>query len=216
MDEKMRTPQIKSLFTGRIDYETRTPWLTAELREKDEKFNKPVKEFLTKELAGIGDEKILDIGSGVFSDTYLPDSKREQTTRTDFVKIETEDKQKIVNVSADNLSSVFGETSFGAVIMKQVYTHLENPNKSLEEINKVLRKGGLFFLIDWEEAEQVSLGEGISDRVPEMVTSFNSDAMMKEFEKFGFEATKKQILVKKTSPGFDYEIFLTAVVGKKK
>lgn len=208
--------QIQSLFRGRIDYQTRTPWLTEELRKKDEDFNKPIKEFLTQELIKVNDEKILDVGSGVFSDTYLPDNKKRQIIKTDFIEIEEDDGQKIIKVSADNLSAVFNNQTFGAVILKQVYTHLENPDKCLQEVSKVLKKDGLFFLIDWEEAEDVPIGEKISDCVPEMITSFNSNDMMREIEKFGFEPVKKQVLIGKTSPVVNYGVLLTAVVGKKK
>jgi len=212
----MNVQQIKSLFTGRIDYQIRTPWLTEELREKDEEFNKPVKKFLIQELKDIGEEKILDIGSGIFADTYLPDSRIKQTVKTDFIEINQSCGQNIIKVSADNLSSVFDEESFGVVIMKQVYTHLENPIDALKEVNKVLKRQGLFILIDWERTESGLSKKQISEYVPEMVTDFNAEQMMKDFKDFGFEPVKKQILLRKAALDVPYEVLLTAVVGQKK
>ena len=212
----MNTQKIRSLYQGRHERETRTPWLTEKLKAEDELFNKPVKEFLTQELKDIGDERILDIGSGVFSDTYLPDDRIKQTTKTDFVEIDQNFGQNIINVNAENLLSVFEEESFGVVIMKQVYTHLKNPTKSLEEVSRVLKKQGLFILIDWEKTDTAPTERKISDDVPEMITDFDADRMMKEFEEFGFEPINKQILLRKTALAVPYEVLLTAIVGRKK
>jgi len=212
----MTGPQIRDLFGGRVDYATRSPWITEREREKDRKFNRPVKEFLINELADIGDEDILDVGSGVFPETYLPDDKIDQTTKTDFIDIPTESREHFVKIDANNLSSSFGESTFGAVIMKQVYTHLENPDGAIDQVNKVLKKGGKFILIDWEEGEEVEEERNISNSVPEMVTGFNSEKMMKKIEDFGFESLKRKVLVEKTTTAVNYKVHLSAIVARKK
>jgi SAM-dependent methyltransferase len=215
IEGEMTERQIKALFSARHEYEGRSPWLEKELEEKDRLFNIPVKGFLTKELEDIGGEKeILDVGSGIFADNYLPNNRIKQTTKTDFVEIDNND-QNIINVNADDLLSVFDEESFGVVIMKQVYTHLKNPIKSLEETNKVLKRGGLFFLIDWEKVDGAKDQREISDYVPEMVTKFKADEMMEKIKQFGFEPIKKEILLRKSAFSVPYEVLLTAVVGKK-
>ncbi len=83
--------------------------------------------------------KVLDVGAGEFN-RYSGYFKYSEYVRMDPRHVEHAD----VVGSADNIP--LPDESFDSVVCTQVFEHLENPQKSAEEIYRVLRKGGYVLL----------------------------------------------------------------------
>lgn len=118
-----------------------------DVRERlvEEKFNRPIKTFLKQEVGQNLDEKILDVGSGLYSETYLPEGH--DIYRVDWLpQINKKEKSYVCNAE----SMPFEENKFGVVLSKQVYGYLVNPEKCLEEMVRVLKPNGLLIIIDWK------------------------------------------------------------------
>jgi len=114
-------------------------------RLAEEKFNRPIKTFFEQEFGQNIGEKILDVGSGLYSETYLPEGY--EIYRVDWLP----QVKKIKNSYVCNAESMpFEENTFGIVLSKQVYRYLANQEKSLEEMVRVLKPNGLLIIIDWK------------------------------------------------------------------
>jgi len=114
-------------------------------RLAEEKFNRPIKTFLEQEFGQNIGEKILDVGSGLYSETYLPEGH--EIYRIDWLpQIDKKENSYVCNVE----SMPFEENMFGIVLSKQVYGSLLNPEKCLDEMARVLKPNGLLIIIDWK------------------------------------------------------------------
>lgn len=113
-------------------------------RLAEEKFNRPIKTFLEQQ-CGLLDEKILDVGSGLYSETYLP--KGHEIYRVDWLpQINKKENSYVCNAE----SLPFEDNKFEMVLSKQVYGYLVNPEKCLKEMVRVLKPNGLLVIIDWK------------------------------------------------------------------
>ena len=111
----------------------------------EEKFNRPIKTFLEQEFGQIENEKILDVGSGLYSETYLPEGR--DVYSVDWLP----QVKKIKNSYVCNAESLpFGDNEFGMVLSKQVYGYLVSPEKCLDEMVRVLKPDGLLIIVDWK------------------------------------------------------------------
>ena len=93
--------------------------------------------------------KILDIGCGTASPTYLiKKSTNSEVTGTDFEDFRLKTlKTKIPFVKSYSEELPFVENSFDAVVSIHSFAHFTNPLKSLNEIYRILKPGGCFGLI---------------------------------------------------------------------
>lgn len=82
--------------------------------------------------------KIVDVGCGEkpYKNLFSPFAKH-------YVGVDIEGTDVDVIASAENLP--FNENSFDIALSFQVLEHLENPEKSIREIRRVLKKGGVVF-----------------------------------------------------------------------
>lgn len=108
-------------------------------------FNKPIKDYLSEIFIGFKNNEVLDVGSGLFSETYIPEGY--SVSKLDWA-LEANEKEKIYSSDAEKLP--FSDEHFGIVLSKQVYGYLEDPGKCLKEMARVTKIGGLLVIIDWE------------------------------------------------------------------
>lgn len=171
----------------------------------DKTFNQPIKIFLEEEfdkyLNERTNEKILDIGSGLFPETYLPE--RDNTYCIDWLPPHIKNIENSYIGNAEALP--FKNEEFGIVLLKQVYTYLINPKKCLEEMVRVLKPSGLFILMDWE-------GELRNESF--MIQNFYPKEVAGQIELMGFEIVKSVRLLDRTKN--TKGIYLTAIVANKK
>lgn len=163
-------------------------------------FNKPVKSFLEQEFRNYLNEKILDVGSGLFSETYLPEGY--DVHCVDWLP-HSENKKNRYICNAESLP--FEDNSFGVVLSKQVYGYLINPKKCLDEMVRVLKPDGLLTLIDWEGNLK-----GRNSRVE----NFDPQKITGQIKLMGFEIIKSVRLLDRTK--VEKNTYLTAIVAKKK
>jgi ubiquinone/menaquinone biosynthesis C-methylase UbiE len=215
MPFEQRNPQIWEREIG--DY-MRHPSYYSRNREKVSKLNQPAKEFLTECFKELPNEIVLDIGSGCYTDTYLPESHIPQTVcfeRVDIKKLNDGEKiftnkfKEIIIGDAEKLP--FPDKSFGIVLMKDVYSYLENPDKVLEEAVRVLKPNGLLTIIDFE---------GDLMWIRERFNDFRSENMSNQIRLLGFENIQTMQLdeLKPRGPGLpkiDGPIYWTAITAKK-
>ena len=165
----------------------------------EEKFNRPIKAFLEQEFSQNIGEKILDVGSGLFSETYLPQGY--EVCSVDWLP----QVKKIKNSYVCNAESMpFGDNNFGVVLSKQVYGYLINPEKCLEEMVRVLKPNGLLVVIDWEGNLK---GENFR------VENFEPEKVVSKIKSMDFEIIKSVRLIDRTKVIKD--VYLTAIVARK-
>jgi len=168
-------------------------------RLAEEKFNQPIKTFLQQEFDKNVDEKILDVGSGLYSETYLPEGH--DIYRVDWLP----QVNKIENSYVCNAESMpFEENTFGIVLSKQVYGYLINPEKCLDEMIRVLKPNGLLIIIDWEGNLK---GENFR------VENFDPEKVANKIQSNGFEISKSVRLIDRRKVIKD--VYLTAIVARK-
>jgi len=165
----------------------------------EEKFNRPIKAFLEQEFSQNIGEKILDVGSGLYSDTYLPQGH--EVYSVDWLpQVKKIKKSYVCNVE----SMPFDDNAFGVVLLKQVYGYLINPEKCLDEMARVLKPNGLLMVIDWEGNLK---GENFR------VENFEPEKVASKVKSMGFEITKSVRLIDRTKVIKD--VYLTAIVARK-
>ena len=168
-------------------------------RLAEEKFNQPIKTFLQQEFDKNVDGKILDVGSGLYSETYLP--KGHEIYRVDWLP----QVNKIENSYVCNAESMpFEDNAFGIVLSKQVYGYLINPEKCLDEMVRILKPDGLLVIIDWEGNLK---GQNFR------VENFDPEKIANKIRSTGFEIIKSVRLIDRTNVIKD--VYLTAIVAKK-
>jgi SAM-dependent methyltransferase len=167
----------------------------------EEKENKPIKDFLEKELENYKDEKILNDGSGYFPETYLPEEYAEKynVCHLDWVKL------PIVNSHKGDAEALpFADSEFGVVLANKLWGYLENPEKGLKEMVRVLKPGGLLILIDWEGNLK---GKGLRTE------NFEPEKVVNEIKSMDFNIIKTERLIDRTEK--EKNVYLTAIVAKK-
>jgi SAM-dependent methyltransferase len=162
--------------------------------------NRPVRFFLAKEFNSHPNGKILDVGSGLYSETYLP--KERDIHLLDWIP-------HIVNMKNSHVCNAkslpFEDKAFGIVLSKEVYGCLLNPEECLDEMIRVLEPDGLLVLIDWE----ANLKEGDI-----RVKIFDSKKVADQIKSKGFEIIKSVRLIDRTE--IEENAYLTAIVARKK
>lgn len=104
------------------------------------KLSKQIQDVIEKELKNKTELKVLDLGCGV--KPYFPFFK-EKAEMYIGVDINSMLNADIVCV-AENLP--FANESFDVIISTQVLEHVNDPRKAIEEMHRVLKKGGLLIL----------------------------------------------------------------------
>jgi len=170
---------------------------------EQEEFNRPIKNFLQKEFSQNGDEKILDVGSGLYSETYLPEEHDVYTV--DWLP----QIRKVKNSCVCNAGKLpFEKNEFGAVLSKQVYGYLVNPEKCLEEMVRVLKPNGLLIIIDWRGNLKID---------DLRVEDFEPKKVADEIQLMGFEIIKIEDLIERRFmlKNVMKNACLTAIVARK-
>jgi len=165
----------------------------------EKKFNQPIKHFLETELSEYKNEKMLDIGSGLYPETYQPDNCN--FTCTDWLP-STQKTEKSYVCNAEELP--FKGKEFGVVLSKQVHGYLINPEKCLDEMIRVLKPKGLLVLIDWE---------GDLKNQNYRVENFEPENVINKIETMGLEIIKSVRLIDRSKVIKD--AYLTAIIAKK-
>ena len=172
-------------------------------RLEQEEFNRPIKNFLKQEFDQYLNEKILDVGSGLYSEAYLPEGH--EIYRVDWLpQIDKKENSYVCNVE----SMPFEENMFGIVLSKQVYGSLLNPEKCLEEMVRVLKPNGLLVIIDWK---------GDLKREDARVENFEPKKVADKIQLMGLEIIKieelmeRRIVIKNVMKN----ACLTAIVARK-
>lgn len=99
--------------------------------------------------------KLLDIGCGTKPYKYICNNVNE------YIGLEINDKGKrqheFADVFYDGKTIPFENKYFDSVMSSQVFEHVFNPNEFLQEINRVMKVGGVFLMtvpFIWDEHEQ--------------------------------------------------------------
>lgn len=165
----------------------------------EKRFNQPVKHFLEIELEKYKGEKMLDVGSGLYPETYLPEGCH--FCCVDWLP-STKKTEKSYIGDAENLP--FKGKEFGVVLSKQVYGYLENPERCLDEMVRVLKPNGLLILIDWE---------GDLKDQNYRIKNFEPEKVAEEIKSNGFEIIKSVRLIDRNKVIKD--TYLTAIIARK-
>jgi SAM-dependent methyltransferase len=93
--------------------------------------------------------------------------------------------------SADDLP--FGDNYFQAVIMRNVLEHLDNPEKALQEIKRVLKPGGIFYCLTPLEGEKwiLSPPERLAKKFHGHVQRFSRRELEDLFERTGLTIKRR-------------------------
>ncbi len=167
---------------------------------QEQEFNRPVRLFLEKEFSNHPNGKILDIGCGLYPETYLP--KGRDIYLVDWIPHIANTKNSHV---CDAKSLPFEDKAFGIVLSKEVYGCLLNPEECLNEMIRVLEPDGLLVLIDWE----FNLKEW-----DVRVKTFDPKKVADQIKSKGLEIIKSVQLIDRTE--IEENAYLTAIVARKK
>lgn len=176
--------------------------LDAEKEEKDGRYEL-IRKFLQEELnENNAGKNILDVGSGLFSNKYIPEGYN--VYNIDWIpQISNLENSYLCN--CNNEKFPFKDGEIDVVISSQVYGYLSNPEKNfLDQTARVLKPGGMFILIDWEGNFK---GKDLRIR------NFEPETVSKNIEDKGFDIIKSVKLVERVIPYKDAR--LTAIVAKK-
>ena len=112
---------------------------------QEKSFNAPVKDFLEPHLRN-RDGPVLDVGSNPLCNTYIPDDK--EVVALDW----TVDGLPFSGnrVIADVEQLPFPDEYFPVVLSKQVYGYALEPDNLVREMARVVKREGLFIMIDIE------------------------------------------------------------------
>jgi SAM-dependent methyltransferase len=156
--------------------------------------------------------RILDVGSSLFAQTYLPFGKR--ITFFDWTTFGLPNTGERALGEAPHLP--FLDKSFNVVLSKQLYGYLLQPDNLLTEMTRVLSSKGLFILIDYE-GDIVRLEEG--QPVPRLF-NFQSEKVFEQLVDLGIKTPQIKHLNSwsdfEVRPGFRINFSLTAITGRLK
>lgn len=174
-------------------------------RLAEEKFNRPIKTFLEQEFCQIENEKILDVGSGLYSETYLPEDY--DVYSVDWLpQVKKIKNSYVCNCNTEPLP--FKDNEFGVVLSKQVYGYLINPEKCLEEMVRVLKPDGLLIIIDWKgnlKGDDFRVEDFEPKKIVDKIQSMGLEIIKTE------ELMERRIVIKNVMKN----ACLTAIVAKK-
>ena len=187
------------LYNSWVNFSDKQKGHDAYERSAEERFNQPIKLFLERELGNYPKGEILDVGSGLYPETYLPQGH--STFFVDWVpQIAGRENSYVCNIE----SLPFKKNKFEVVLSKQVYGYLVNPEKCLKEMTRVLKPGGLLILIDWE---------GDLKGRDFRVENFDPEKVADQIKLMGFRVIKSTRLIDKTR--IEKDIYLTALISEK-
>lgn len=186
----------------RISQETQEESLQKDenLEKKEFENNTKVRDFLEKLLENYSNPKILDVGSGLFWKTYIPEKYWGRTSRVDWVDSKDQNNFKKADIEE---GLPFEDESFDVVLSKQLFSHLDNWGKSMDEMQRVLKKEGSLVTIEFEG----DLTDGKT-----RIAVFDPEKVEEQMGGNGFKNIQKEIL-DNLNTGLKNN--LTAVVGEK-
>ena len=123
----------------------------------------------------------------------------------------------------DLYSLPYKDSFFDAVIVEDVLEHLEHPPKALDEINRVLKRGGVFSAFVPLEGSVFSLhfcleklGWRSKEKLAGHIQKFNKSKLKSKFKDFGFKVEKERYSVHLLGQLVDV-VFFTVMdwLGKK-
>lgn len=147
-------------------------------------------EFLEK-LKG----KLLDVGcgAGYFTNQIKRSRPKVEIYGVDFskkaIEIAKKDFPGIKFLTANVYKLPFPNNSFDAAIMRQTLEHLENPDKALAELRRILKPGGIFYSATPLEGSRFVLSPSreLSVKYQGHVQRFSKDSLISLLEKNGFK-----------------------------
>lgn len=101
-----------------------------------------------------GNEVIVDIGGGTGKlGEYLSDSCKliYILDESDKMLSKVKCSQKIIPVVGDALNTDFESNSIDVVVLSDVFHHIENQTKLLNEIKRILKNSGKLLVMDFEQ-----------------------------------------------------------------
>ena len=174
-------------------------------RLEQEEFNRPIKTFLKQEFCQNLGEKVLDVGSGLYSETYLPEGH--EVYSVDWLpQVKKIKNSYVCNCNTDLLP--FKDNEFGVVLSKQVYGYLVNPEECLDQMIRVLKPNGLLIIIDWK---------GDLKREDARVENFEPRKVANKIQSMGLEIIKTEQLMERriVIKNAMKNACLTAIVARK-
>jgi len=133
-------------------------------------FLRKVYEYFYKEIKNntknIPEGKILELGSGAgFIKKYIP-----QVVTSDYLKLPNVDRK----INAEKLP--FKDKSLSAILMLNVFHHINNPEKALREFSRCLKPGGKIIMI---EPHNSAFGRFVNQNFHHEIFDPNSDWKLK-------------------------------------
>lgn len=151
---------------------------------------KSLKPYINKITSG----KVLDVGCAYgFMLERFPDS---------FDKFGVDVSEYAINIAKNRLPSVaftvsnvedslpFQKESFDIIICNDVLEHLENPAVALENIKRVLKKGGILYINTPNLNSFRKKVLGFADKMEHHISMFTHQELLELLEKVGFKVEK--------------------------
>lgn len=187
-----------------IEMTSRQSFFNKLAKKWDNRFHtQELKKFLEKLVPMFGlreEQKILDVGTGTgILIPYLSKAvgSKGQITAIDYakemIKICKSKYGHLPNVSfsVNNIEDIdYFFDSFDSVICFGVFPHLENPEKALIQINRVLKKGGSLIISHALSSEEIKAHHHSSSSVVAKDTLPKEIEMRKILKQTGFFTTK--------------------------
>lgn len=169
----------------------------------------------------IGDtkgKKLLDIGCGTGEYLLAADEKGFDVTGIDIDKSITNFVSNKYNFNMINsllYEETFEESTFDVVVLSHVAEHLENPNKMIAIIHKILKPDGFFLMLSpnvnsfvddlMDIYNWVRYGKGLTNRLSPFITPFHVIGFNMKSVKILLENNKFKVIYAKKYHGLDWE-----------
>ena len=114
-------------------------------------FLKPQKRRLFQEINNLPSGRLLEVGVGNGNHLRLYQRREVTGIDTSLKMLELAAKQSTGHIKLEHMSGeqlVFRDQSFDYVVLSHVITVVDNPEKLLEEIYRVLKPGGTVFILN--------------------------------------------------------------------
>lgn len=132
--------------------ETPFDWGQFEIKERYLKHSS-IGKFINKYLKG-GNEKVLDCGCGIGTISRELKNRGYDVVSVDLSKTSqrlAKEKNDIDVILASNMNLPFKNASFDVVISVRVVHHTPDPRKSVKELVRVLKPGGILYLLIYKK-----------------------------------------------------------------